>query len=167
MISDPWTTRLSDYLDGELSEAERRALERHLGACPACTATVARLLQVVERARALPDRPPGADLWSGVAARIAEPPSSAERRAVRGRRWAFSLPQLAAAALAVAFTSGGGAIKRGIAKINVGTAIRQPYEVASKESVAAGQQAVYDATVRVLTEELELAGSAPRINPLD
>lgn len=109
MISDPWTTRLSDYLDGELSDAERRALERHLGACPACTAALAGLVQVVERARALPDRPPAADLWSGVAARIAEAPSPAERWAVRGRRWAFSLPQLAAAALAVAFASGGGA----------------------------------------------------------
>ena len=109
MISDPWTTRLSDYLDGELSDAERRALERHLGACPACTAALTGLLQVVERARALPDRPPAAELWSGVAARIAEAPSPAERLTVRGRRWAFSLPQLAAAALAVAFASGGGA----------------------------------------------------------
>ena len=109
MISDPWTTRLSDYLDGELSDAERRALERHLGACPACTTALAGLLQVVERARALPDRPPAAELWSGVAARIAEAPSPAQRRAVRARRWAFSLPQLAAAALVVAFASGGGA----------------------------------------------------------
>jgi ketose-bisphosphate aldolase len=58
-----------------------------------------------------------------------------------------------------------GAVKRGIAKINVGTAIRQPFEVGSKESVVAGQQAAYEATVRVLTEELELAGSAPRISP--
>ena len=58
-----------------------------------------------------------------------------------------------------------GAIQRGITKINVGTAIRQPYEVASKESVAAGQKAVYEATARVITEELELAGSAQRINP--
>jgi fructose/tagatose bisphosphate aldolase len=60
-----------------------------------------------------------------------------------------------------------GAVKCGIAKINVGTAIRQPYEIASKESVAAGQKAVYEATVRILTEELELAGSAQRINLQD
>ena len=57
-----------------------------------------------------------------------------------------------------------GAVQRGIAKINVGTAIRQPFEVASKESVVAGQQAAYEATVRVLIEELELAGSAQRIS---
>jgi fructose/tagatose bisphosphate aldolase len=60
-----------------------------------------------------------------------------------------------------------GAVKRGIAKINVGTAIRQPFEVASKESVVAGQKAAYEATVRVLIEELELAGSAQRVNPQD
>jgi ketose-bisphosphate aldolase len=58
-----------------------------------------------------------------------------------------------------------GAVQRGIAKINVGTAIRQPFEVASKESLVAGQKAAYEATVRVLIEDLELAGSAQRINP--
>lgn len=108
MIRDPWTAKLSGYLDGELSDSERRALERHLGACPACTAALAGLVQVVERARTLPDRPPTGDLWGGIADRIATPPSPAERVA-RGRRWTFSLPQLAAAALALAFASGGGA----------------------------------------------------------
>jgi len=34
MMSDPWAARLSDYLDGELTDAERSALERHLDACP-------------------------------------------------------------------------------------------------------------------------------------
>ena len=57
------------------------------------------------------------------------------------------------------------AIKEGIAKINVGTAIRQPYEVGLKQSVEAGQAATYRATVEVITNELEIAGSAPKINP--
>ncbi len=112
MISDPWTAKLSGYLDGELSAGERRALERHLGACPACTAALAGLMQVVERARTLRDRPPTGDLWAGIADRIAASPSPVEPRAERvaqGRRWTFSLPQLAAAALALAFASGGGA----------------------------------------------------------
>jgi ketose-bisphosphate aldolase len=60
-----------------------------------------------------------------------------------------------------------GAIRHGIAKINVATAIRQPYEAASRESAVAGQKAAYEATVRVLTEELELADSAWRVNPGD
>jgi len=57
------------------------------------------------------------------------------------------------------------AIKAGIAKINVGTAIRQPYEVASKQSAKAAEEAAYRAAVDVITSELEVAGSAARINP--
>ena len=57
------------------------------------------------------------------------------------------------------------AIHRGIAKINIGTAIRQPYELAIKESPQAARKAAYDATVHVLTEELELQGSRRLINP--
>jgi ketose-bisphosphate aldolase len=56
------------------------------------------------------------------------------------------------------------AIQEGIAKINVGTAIRQPYEVGAKQSVAHGQAACCRATVDVITSELEVAGSAARIN---
>jgi anti-sigma factor RsiW len=109
MISDPWTARLSDYLDGELSDAERGALERHLDACPGCTAALAELARVAERARTLPARRPTTDLWRGIAARIAEPPPAADPGdGRRARRWTFSLPQLAAAGLAIAVASGGG-----------------------------------------------------------
>lgn len=57
------------------------------------------------------------------------------------------------------------AIRRGIAKINIGTAIRQPYEAARKESPVAAKKAVFNATLRVLTEDLELQGSRRLINP--
>jgi len=57
------------------------------------------------------------------------------------------------------------AIRRGIAKINIATAIRQPYEVARKESPMAAKKVVYDATLRVLTEDLELQGTRRLINP--
>ena len=50
-------------------------------------------------------------------------------------------------------------IRQGIAKVNIATAIRQPYEKARAESVAKGQDAVYRATVETLTKELELAGN--------
>jgi len=110
MISDPWTARLSDYLDGELSDAERSALERHLGACPACTTALAELTRVVERARTLPPRRPTTDLWRGIAGRLAEatPAGPAPAGVGRARRWTFSLPQLAAAGLVIAVASGGG-----------------------------------------------------------
>ncbi len=50
MISDPWTAKLSDYVGGDLSEAERAALERHLVACPAFTSPLAGLKRGAERA---------------------------------------------------------------------------------------------------------------------
>jgi ketose-bisphosphate aldolase len=57
------------------------------------------------------------------------------------------------------------AIRRGIAKINIGTAIRQPYEVACKESPEAAKKAVFNATLQVLTEDLDLQGTRRFINP--
>jgi ketose-bisphosphate aldolase len=52
------------------------------------------------------------------------------------------------------------AIPRGIAKINVATAIRQPYERAMGESMEAAQEAVYRMTREVLEVELRCAGNA-------
>jgi fructose/tagatose bisphosphate aldolase len=54
-------------------------------------------------------------------------------------------------------------IEAGIAKINIATNIRQPYEAALPQSVEAAQQAVYDEVVRLLVEELQVAGSAARL----
>ncbi len=54
-------------------------------------------------------------------------------------------------------------IRHGIAKINVGMAIRQPYERLMEESVAKAQEAAYAAVVRTIREELELENSAEKI----
>lgn len=108
MMSDPWAARLSDYLDGELTDAERSALERHLDACPSCTAALEELSHVIDRARRLPARAPRSDLWPGIAARIGgEAPATPIAAARKTRRWSFSFPQLAAACLAAAAVSGG------------------------------------------------------------
>jgi anti-sigma factor RsiW len=112
-VSDQWTDRLSEYLDGELSEGERVTLEAHLQGCGECSAILKDLRRVVRRARTLEERTPGRDLWPAIADRIgATPPVSdpivdltTRRRA--GRRWSFSLPQLAAAGLALMAVSGG------------------------------------------------------------
>jgi ketose-bisphosphate aldolase len=55
------------------------------------------------------------------------------------------------------------AIQHGIAKVNVATAIRQPYEKAVQESVAAGQEAVYRAMLAIIREDLETGDSAARL----
>ena len=54
-------------------------------------------------------------------------------------------------------------IQHGIAKVNVATAIRQPYEKAVQESLAAGQEAVYRAMLAVIREDLEIDNSAARL----
>jgi anti-sigma factor RsiW len=106
-MSDQWTDRLSEYLDGDLAESERVALEAHLDTCRECGETLAELRRIVMRARSLEDRQPARDLWSGIAERIGLPaPVSA---VPRRRHITFSVPQLLAAGIALAVFSGGGA----------------------------------------------------------
>jgi fructose/tagatose bisphosphate aldolase len=57
------------------------------------------------------------------------------------------------------------AFRRGIAKINVGTTLRQAYEQAAGSPTAVAQQRVYEQTVKLVTDELEVCGSARVLNP--
>jgi tetratricopeptide (TPR) repeat protein len=106
---DPWTDKLSDYIDDELTPGERAALEAHLVTCRECSGTLAELREVVTRASALLARPPEADLWPGIAPRL-------ERSGIvmpfqprpATRRFSFTVPQLVAAGLALMVMSGGG-----------------------------------------------------------
>lgn len=52
------------------------------------------------------------------------------------------------------------AVRHGIAKINIATAIRQPYEASREAGVEAAEDAVYRATRRVIEEDLQLDGTA-------
>jgi anti-sigma factor RsiW len=133
-VHDEWTDRLSEYLDGELAADEQRAVDAHLRGCAECAAVLADLKRVVARAQqagAAP-RPPSADLWAGIAARIDSQQNATPSRersasddsaaafsdrsadiiarrtafAMKSRRIAFTLPQLAAAAVLVAAVSG-------------------------------------------------------------
>jgi len=114
-MHDPWIDRLSEYLDDELSPAERAALEEHLGSCAECAAALADLERVVARVASLEDRPPERDLWPGIAARIAAAGAPAEPQVIElptrvhapSRRFSFTAGQLVAAALALVFLSGG------------------------------------------------------------
>jgi predicted anti-sigma-YlaC factor YlaD len=112
-MSDQWTDRLSEYLDGELLDGERIALEAHLQTCAECSAILNDLRRVVRRARTLNDRAPSRDLWPAIAGRIGATPAASEEivelasRRPRARRWSFSLPQLAAAGIALMAVSGG------------------------------------------------------------
>jgi anti-sigma factor RsiW len=119
-MTDRWLDRLSEYLDGELSDTERREMEQHLFACAECAAALEDLRNVVARASALEPLPPERDLWPDIAQRIGavSPGRGSDvadrrgvvdleaRRAARRRRLSFSLPQLAAASLVLMLVSG-------------------------------------------------------------
>lgn len=158
-MSDPYTDRLSDYLDDELSEAERRALETHLRSCAACAATLDELRRVVVRASALAGEDaaapsPGEDLWLGIAERIQPRPRAIPigRAAGSGRRRAtFSMAQLAAACLVAAVLSGaavwfaGSAGPRQSGELIPGSASTEgPAEPAAASHPAASTAAVED-----------------------
>jgi ketose-bisphosphate aldolase len=53
--------------------------------------------------------------------------------------------------------------KHGIAKINIATAIRQPYEKLMNNSVKAAQDAVYNEMLDIINNQLEIKGSAGSI----
>jgi anti-sigma factor RsiW len=126
-MNDQWTDRLSEYLDGELNDAERVELEAHLATCADCTAVLADLRRVVARAQAIDDRPPSRDLWSGIAERIGVSTDDLARR--RARRLSFTVPQLIAASVALV------AVSAGVARLAL-----QP--TAPRERVAASPSAV-------------------------
>ncbi len=184
-MSDQWTDRLSDYLDGELSADERQELEAHLAECEECAATLEQLRRVVERAKALDDKPPATDLWSGIAERIAATPEEdkvadleAHRRGrLRQRRLTFSLPQLAAASIALMVLSAGTAwmvSRAGVGEEQIPNAtVVQPtpdagFTASSYDAAIAELERIIDesrdrldtATVRVIAENLMIINHA-------
>jgi hypothetical protein len=111
MTTHSFTDRLSEYLDGELTPPERAAVDAHLTQCAECRSTLEDLRGVVSEAALLRDTGPARELWSGIAARITpggRPRArvSPFRRAITSRL-SFTLPQLAAASIALMVLSGG------------------------------------------------------------
>jgi anti-sigma factor RsiW len=163
-VTDAWTDRLSEYVDGELDAREALDLEAHLATCAGCSEALAALRQVTARAAALGPREPARDLWPGIAARLA--PRGAERpglaaalaaalRSLLGRRLTLSVPQLAAVSLALILVSGGTAW---IALGRRPAPRRAPPPVAAAPGGPAGATAVgvaqYDAAIAELERVL-------------
>jgi hypothetical protein len=108
---DPWTDRLSEFLDGDLDAAEHAAGAAHVASCVECRMLLAALTKVAGDMRQLADRPPAIDLWPAIAAQIEAPRvvGTIGTGATR-RRITFTVPQLLAASIAVALA--GGAVVR-------------------------------------------------------
>ena len=107
--------RLSDYIDGELDAQALAEVEQHLAGCGDCRTVATELRAVAARAAALVDTPPQQDLWSGVAARIgSRPPIVASIKERARRRFSFTLPQLAAASVALMMLVGRNGLARAV-----------------------------------------------------
>jgi len=153
---DQWTARLSEYVDGELPADERVALERHLGECAACRETASELRQIREMAGTLADVEPPRDLWAGIQQRIGDGAAGARVLPFR-RRWVFTLPQLAAAAVVLLLAGAGtatlalrgnaGPVTPGASPVAMGPATVQPAGFAAT--------APFDAAVADLARVLE------------
>ena len=160
-MSDAWTGRLSEYLDGELSAEDRAQLETHLEGCPECRQTLEELQQVAQRAAALEDSPPAESLWPGIAVRLEEAAPGEpdvvdlrEHRPTR-RRVSFTLPQLAAAGLAVMLLSAGGAwLALSQSGTSNGIMVEGPASRVSGAEAIAVAAADYDAAVAELQDIL-------------
>ena len=184
-MNDQWTDRLSDYLDSELPAGERTALEAHLATCGECRGTLEELRKVVVRARSLEDRPPTADLWSGIYARLTPGrrpagsplgrPGVSRDATARSWRVSFNVSQLMAAGIALVLLSAGG----------MWVALRQPQPAGDaytprpgnaanaavwhrtdvaiadlQEALARNESRLDTATVRVVRENLALIDRA-------
>ena len=101
-MTDSWTDRLSEYVDGELDPATQAALEAHLATCASCRATRDELQRVVDRARSIGYREPATDLWGAIETSITAHTPHAGRRLVT-----VSWARLAVAAAIVAMLAGG------------------------------------------------------------
>jgi anti-sigma factor RsiW len=175
-MNDIWTNRLSEYLDGELGNDERAALEAHLATCGQCYATLAELREVVAHAKALVDREPAKDLWAGIRAGMTPAHGAGAHRPAKPamRRFSFSVPQLLAACLALVLISGGGvwmALKPSTTVPLRGTpgttitpvAWTSPTDVAVAElqdALARNESRLDTATVRVVRQNLAVIDRA-------
>jgi predicted anti-sigma-YlaC factor YlaD len=175
--------RLSALVDGEVSGEALGAAEAHLMACAECRAAYDALLAIKRHAGALDDRPPERELWPGIAARLAGD-SQVVPLAPRRRRFAFSIPQLAAAALALMSVSAGAVLlatragrpapvavepsPSAMVRPVVGLASAkgvQSYDVAIRDlesTLAARRSSLDTATVRAVQQSLSIIDAAIR-----
>lgn len=103
---------LSAYMEGDLDAGEASGVQAHLEGCDRCARVAAELETVVERARTAEDVAPARDLWPGVAEAIGAGDGEVGElpgRRSEARRYGFTGPQLAAAAMVLMLLSGAGA----------------------------------------------------------
>ncbi len=136
-MKHPDPSRLSALLDGDLGPSEHQEIEGHIEVCATCSSLLAELRAVQRKARELPDRFPARDLWPGIARALREgevrdpdvirlhPPDSVPLQRNR-RGFHLSVPQAAAACLALVMFSGVAGARLGQGWTSTGEVVREP-----------------------------------------
>jgi hypothetical protein len=115
-MRNDWTEKLSEYLDGEMSAHERAELEARLEEDTELRTVLEELRAVKAKAGAMSESPPAIDLWPGIVARISGEGDGVREVPAAGpmldlqegrRRFSFTVPQLAAASLALVLLGSG------------------------------------------------------------
>lgn len=103
MTCEEIQARLSDFVDGEIQEADRLAVEEHVGTCLTCRRELLQIRELLARVEELePEIAPERDLWPAIRTGIGaahRPRESGEPRAPGMRPWWLGL---AAAGVALA-----------------------------------------------------------------
>lgn len=104
---------LSDYLDGDLSETERRAADAHMRDCARCATVRNDLARIIHASASLPVQTPSPRVWEGIRREIAGgssvvsgPKAWWDRAGARRFEFSVSARQLAAAAAGVIVLAG-------------------------------------------------------------
>lgn len=161
-----WMQKLSDYLDGQLSRDERARLEAALEGDAELRRAVSELQAVKEEAAALGHAAPEADLWPAIEAQIGAADVTRDDRDVvdlagarARRRISFTVPQLAAAAVALFMV---GSVSVWLAMSAGGTATTQVARDTSPEIGVVslppeeGPELKYEMAIRDLEEKLQI-----------
>jgi hypothetical protein len=138
MTCDQVADRLEDFLERDVDDTTRAAIEAHALGCAECGALLADLRALRSSAANLPELAPSRDLWSGIAERIATPvvelkgARTAERANGKLQRRRGAWMGLAAAGL-VAVTA---TVTHELTKRSIGAPAPVPVQVASTPTVA-------------------------------
>ena len=107
MNCDRYQLEIDDYADGALDAPARASLEAHLAGCPACRTASEEVQAIRHAAAALERHVPPPQLWGRIAAAVeADSRRRWWQRALGGLGLDLGVPQLAAAAVAVAILAG-------------------------------------------------------------
>lgn len=99
MSCKQWSEQLSAWIDGMLSDSERKSLEAHLQSCEVCRQTAKELQELKRKLRAIPVPSPKPEMWNRVMRHL--------RHRVRRRRLTVVKPSIwLAAAASIALLSG-------------------------------------------------------------